>query len=131
VLAAARKDGRFPFDLRREHAHGMSVPSGEEDASVTTESLRNPQKSATVSPGARAVRSAYLRLMKISVSNPELVDDLLAFLRRADCEAALADDGFIDVEIPAAYGDEQARMEVDLYLKAWQAAHSNVEAHLL
>ena len=27
--------------------------------------------------------------------------------------------------------DDQARLEVDLYLKAWQAAHPDVEAHLL
>lgn len=69
--------------------------------------------------------------MKVNVTKPELVDDLLAFLRRADCVASLAEDGSIEVEVPKAYGDEQARMEIDLYLKAWQAAHSDVEAHLL
>lgn len=69
--------------------------------------------------------------MKVNVTNPELVDDLLAFLRRADCVASLAEDGSIEVEVPEAYGEEQARMEIDLYLKAWQAAHSDVEAHLL
>jgi hypothetical protein len=39
------------------------------------------------------------------------------------------------VSVPAALGEEQARMEVDLYLKAWQASHPDVdvdvEAHLL
>jgi hypothetical protein len=69
--------------------------------------------------------------MKINVSNPALVDDLLEFLRRAECTATVGEDGSIDVEVPEAYGDEQARMEVDLYLKAWQAAHPDVEAHLL
>jgi hypothetical protein len=69
--------------------------------------------------------------MKINVSNPALVDDLLEFLRRAECTASLAEDGSIDVEVREAYGDEQARMEIDLYLKAWQAAHPDVEAHLL
>jgi hypothetical protein len=69
--------------------------------------------------------------MKINVSNPALVDDLLEFLRRAKCTATVAEDGSIEVEVPEAYGDEQARMEIDLYLKAWQAAHPDVEARLL
>ena len=29
-----------------------------------------------------------------------------------------------------AVGEEQARLEIDLYLKAWQASHPDVEAHL-
>ena len=69
--------------------------------------------------------------MKINVSNPELVDDLIEFLRRASCTVSVGEDGSIDVEVPEAYGAEQARMEIDLYLKAWQAAHPDVEAHLL
>jgi hypothetical protein len=69
--------------------------------------------------------------MKIHVSNPALVDDLLEFLRRAACTATADEEGSIDVEVPEAYGEEQARMEIDLYLKAWQAAHPDVEAHLL
>jgi hypothetical protein len=69
--------------------------------------------------------------MKIHVSNPALVDDLLEFLRRAECTATADEEGSIDVEVPAAYGEEQARMEIDLYLKAWQAAHPDVEAQLL
>jgi hypothetical protein len=70
--------------------------------------------------------------MKITVTNPTLVEELLSFLRSAGCTAALdGEDGSIDVEVPDAYGEEQARMEVDLYLKAWQAAHGDVEVHLL
>jgi hypothetical protein len=69
--------------------------------------------------------------MKINVTNPALVDELLAFLRRAGCTATLQEDGSISVEVPEAYGDEQARMELDLYLKAWEASHADVEAHLL
>jgi hypothetical protein len=35
------------------------------------------------------------------------------------------------VEVPEALGEEQARLEVDLYLKAWQASRPDVEAHLI
>ena len=40
-------------------------------------------------------------------------------------------DGALIVEVPDAVGEEQARLEVDLYLKAWQASHPDVEANLL
>ena len=72
--------------------------------------------------------------MRIKVP-PEALEELLQFLRRADCQAEAEDDSTVVVEVPAALGEEQARMEVDLYLKAWQASHPDVEvvveAHLL
>jgi len=72
--------------------------------------------------------------MRIKVP-PEALEELLQFLRRADCQAEAEDDSTVVVQVPAALGEEQARMEVDLYLKAWQASHPDmeldVEAHLL
>lgn len=68
--------------------------------------------------------------MRIHVQ-PEAVADLLDFLRRANCRAELRPDGTVLVEVPDAYGEEQARMEVDLYLKAWQASHPDIDAHVL
>jgi hypothetical protein len=72
--------------------------------------------------------------MRIKV-RPEAREELLQFLRRADCEAEAEGDSTVVVTVPAALGEEQARMEVDLYLKAWQASHPDeevdIEAHLL
>ena len=68
--------------------------------------------------------------MRIKV-RPEALEELLQFLRQADCEAEAEDDSTVIVHVPAALGEEQARMEVDLYLKAWQASRPDVEAHLL
>jgi hypothetical protein len=68
--------------------------------------------------------------MRIHVQS-DSVSDLLEFLRRASCKAEVDSDGTVVVEVPDAYGEEQARMEVELYLKAWQAAHPDVDAHLL
>jgi hypothetical protein len=68
--------------------------------------------------------------MKIQV-DPEAREELLEFLRRADCKVRAEDDGTLVVEVPSAPGEEQARLEVDLYLKAWQASHPYVETHLL
>lgn len=68
--------------------------------------------------------------MRIQVA-PEAQEDLLQFLRRADCTVAAEGEGTVVVEVPASLGYEQARMEVDLYLKAWQATHPDAEAQLL
>ena len=67
--------------------------------------------------------------MRINV-NPDAREELLTFLRRAECEARADGDEAVIVEVPDA-GEDQARLEVDLYLKAWQASHPDVEAHLL
>jgi hypothetical protein len=68
--------------------------------------------------------------MRIHVQ-PEAVDDLLAFLRRANCKAEVAPDGSVVVQVPEAFGDEQERMELELYLKAWQVSHPDIESHVL
>lgn len=68
--------------------------------------------------------------MRIQVDQ-EAREGLLDFLLRADCLARVDGDGTVLVEVPDALGEEQARLEVDLYLKAWQASHPEVEAHLL
>jgi hypothetical protein len=68
--------------------------------------------------------------MRIQV-HPDAQEELLEFLRRVDCEARADGDEAVVVEVPDALGEDQARMEVDLYLKAWQASRPDVEAHLL
>jgi hypothetical protein len=69
--------------------------------------------------------------MRIEV-HPEAREGLIAFLRRANCDAHEDGEGAVEVDVPDAGGEEQARLEVDLYLKAWQASHpDDVEAHLL
>ena len=68
--------------------------------------------------------------MRIEV-NPAAREELVEFLRRANCEVREEGEDALLVEVPDAFGDEQAQLEVDLYLKAWQAGHPDVEAHLL
>lgn len=82
------------------------------------------------------MKSTTLRPLRMRIQvPPEAREELLQFLRRADCEAVAEDDSTVVVTVPAALGEEQARMEVDLYLKAWQASHPDVDvevkAHLL
>lgn len=68
--------------------------------------------------------------MKIQV-DADLREELVEFLERADCTVQIEDDGTLIVTVPDAFGEDQARLEIDLYLKAWQASHPDVETHLL
>jgi hypothetical protein len=75
--------------------------------------------------------------MHVRLSDPSLAEELLGFLRRADCIAdvgevqAHAEGVAVKVEVPRAYDDEQARMEVTLYLRVWEAMHPGSGVELL
>lgn len=75
--------------------------------------------------------------MFVKLSDPGLAEDFVGYLRRADCVADVGDveahaDGIaIEVEVPKAYDEEQARMEVALYLRVWEATHPGSGAELL
>jgi hypothetical protein len=75
--------------------------------------------------------------MVVRLSDASLAEKFLGYLRRADCVANLGDveahaEGIaVQVEVPAAYDDNQARMEVDLYLRVWEAVHPGSGAEIL
>jgi hypothetical protein len=77
-------------------------------------------------------REVYVRL-----SDPGLADEFIGFLRRADCVADLGEveahaEGIaVEVEVPEAYDNKQARMEVALYLRVWEAVHPGSGAEVL
>ncbi len=68
------------------------------------------------------------RVVRVQVSNPALVPDLLDFLRRATCDVTRAGSTTIAVDVPSAKGAREARKDLDLFLTAWQALHPPVEA---
>jgi hypothetical protein len=78
-----------------------------------------------------------VREMVVCLSDPSVVDKFLGYLRRADCIARLgevdahAEGVAVDVEVPAACDEEQARLELVLYLRVWEAVHSGTEVQLL
>lgn len=75
--------------------------------------------------------------MQVRLSDPSLSEEFLGFLRRADCiadvgeVAAHADGIAVRVDVPKAYDQDQARMEVALYLRVWEAVHPGSDAELL
>ena len=75
--------------------------------------------------------------MVVRLNDPTLAEKFVGYLRRADCIADVGDvaahtDGIaVRVEVPAAYDEEQARLEVALYLRVWEAVHPGSGAELL
>jgi hypothetical protein len=73
----------------------------------------------------------------VRLSDPRLSEEFVVFLRRADCIADVGDveahaEGIaVRVDVPKAYDDHQARMEVALYLRVWEAVHPGSGAELL
>lgn len=66
-----------------------------------------------------------LRLVvRIRLSSPDLLDELLAFLR-AEPNAVveqLSDDE-VEVTLLGSYHEDALRMQLDLRLRAWESAH--------
>jgi hypothetical protein len=58
--------------------------------------------------------------VRLRLSKPGLLEDLLLFLERRGCPARQLDVDLIEVEVPHAIHAEQARMELDLYLNVWK-----------
>jgi hypothetical protein len=70
-------------------------------------------------------------IMRVRLTDETLVPDLLAYLRAAECEAEQVGPDELNVIVPRAPSDEQARRELDLYLRAWQAMNPTAQAELL
>jgi len=69
--------------------------------------------------------------MRVRVSDPTLVPELLDYLRwRDDVVAQRVGSDEIEASLVGSYGAEGHRLELDLRLRAWQKAHPGVEIDL-
>jgi hypothetical protein len=69
--------------------------------------------------------------MRIRVSQPALVPDLVEFLSRAFCRTESVRGSVVEVALPGIADGARARRELDLYLAAWTGLHPPVEATIL
>ena len=71
--------------------------------------------------------------MRILVSDPGPIGDLIAYLQRCGCTAHLTGRGAIEAEPPQLPQVDAAylRMELDAYLRVWREMHPGVRAELL
>jgi hypothetical protein len=72
-----------------------------------------------------AFAAAWSSSMTIQLrpSEPGVEGDLASFMRRHGCRAEAAEDGSVIVELPHDIHEQQARMELGLYVRLWQALH--------
>lgn len=61
--------------------------------------------------------------MRLRLADPELVESLREFLERRECEVVEIDAETLEVELPHELHAEQARLELELYLRVWQSLH--------
>ena len=61
--------------------------------------------------------------MEIHLDDLQQTDDLVAFLRRAECSVETLEGGGLLVGIPESPLPEAERLELTLYVQAWCAAH--------
>ena len=69
--------------------------------------------------------------MLVKLSDPALVDDLVDFLSRSGCIAQAQDETTVLVSIPRSLREDAAQLELDLYLRVWEATHLEARASRL
>jgi hypothetical protein len=69
--------------------------------------------------------------VRIRVSQPALVPDLVEFLGRAFCTTESVRGSVVDVVLPSVADGATARRDLDLYLAAWRGLHPPVEATII
>jgi hypothetical protein len=75
--------------------------------------------------------------MRVRLSEPGLAEEFIEFLGRADWTGELVEveahaAGItVEVEVPQAYDEARARLELELYLRGWEAVYPDSPAELL
>jgi len=70
--------------------------------------------------------------MRIRISHPELLDDLVESLTRANCLVEVNGPATLDVGSPSPLLTlDQARREIGFYLAVWQIRHPGAVAHFV
>jgi hypothetical protein len=69
--------------------------------------------------------------VRLRLGDPALADELLFFFRRRDSRAELVEDDVVEVTILHVLDDRQGRLELDLYLRVWEALHPDGPVEVL
>jgi len=69
--------------------------------------------------------------MHVFISHPGSLEDLCAFLERAECMLTRCHAHDLEVHLPRADSEAQARRKLDIYLTTWQVMHPGVEAYVI
>jgi hypothetical protein len=66
--------------------------------------------------------------VKIQVSDPALVEDLAEMLRNAQYLVTLEGRDTLDVQLRQPLPEDAAQLEIDVYLRVWEATHEGARA---
>lgn len=69
--------------------------------------------------------------MKILLSDAALLDDLVEYLAAEGCVVEQVGPNLVEASRLSSVRHDQARLELDLFLRAWQLAHPEAEVRLL
>jgi hypothetical protein len=61
----------------------------------------------------------------LRLSDPAERGAFCAFLEKRECHVEELADGLLRVGLPHELHDQQARLEVDLYLRVWESLHDS------
>ncbi len=68
--------------------------------------------------------------MVVTLTRPSLAPELIDFLSRVSCVAVQMRGGSLEVDVPYTSDEDRARIDLGLYLAAWQGLHPEVKAEL-
>ena len=69
--------------------------------------------------------------MVVRISDPALRGELAHYLRSAECAVTPVGSSDLDVEMRAVPTEEQARREIEIYLKAWEVMNPGIRAEII
>lgn len=69
--------------------------------------------------------------MRVKVSDPGLLHDLIRYLREGGCVAEQARADTLDVFMPSVPNLREARMDLAIYLTAWRVRNPGVETEIV
>jgi hypothetical protein len=69
--------------------------------------------------------------MRVQLSEPKLLRDLIAYLRECGCVAEQASASEVEVFAPTTASQRAARMEISAYLAAWRVRHEGVITEII
>lgn len=61
----------------------------------------------------------------LRLTDPAERDALGAFLEKRECRVAVLGPGLLRVDLPHELHDQQARLEIELYLRVWESLHNS------
>ena len=70
-------------------------------------------------------------IMRVRLADETDAPDLVRYLRSTDCAVEQVGDDELSVVVPRAPSDDQARRELDVYLRAWQATSGSAHADIV